>query len=115
MNASSQVLLDLPLGKMWLTLFEVFDDDTSPKVKKFMKFLLHKFHRHGNDDEVSDKFLSIFKDLVQELLMQKLSSEEEDEEVKLEEVYSSSGNHGERQCSRVATRRGRKCFPPDFE
>ncbi|KAG6529655.1 metacaspase-5-like [Zingiber officinale] len=89
---------DIDVGKIRPTLFEVFGDDASPKVKKFMKFLLHKFHRHGNDGEGSGGFLSIVGGLAQELLTQKLGGgEDDDEEVKPEEVYASSGKHGERQ------------------
>lgn len=42
---------DIDVGKMWPTLFIVFGNDSSPKVKKFMKVILNKLkHGEGTGD-----------------------------------------------------------------
>lgn len=89
---------DIDVGKIRPTLFEVFGDDASPKVKKFMKFILGKLRRHGEGGGGGDgggsggSFMSIVGGLAHEFLMQKLDDDEE--EVRPEEVYASAGKHG---------------------
>ncbi|WOL07692.1 hypothetical protein Cni_G16439 [Canna indica] len=90
---------DIEVGKIRPTLFEVFGDDASPKVKKFMKFILNKFHRHGEQEGSGGGFISIIGGLAHELLTQSLGGDEEEEdEVRPDEVYASSGGkHGGRE------------------
>lgn len=38
---------DIDVGKLRLTLFDVFKEDASPKVKKFIKFFFNKLQHHG--------------------------------------------------------------------
>jgi hypothetical protein len=36
---------DIDVGSIWMMLFNVFGNDASPKIKKFMKVMLDKFNK----------------------------------------------------------------------
>lgn len=44
---------DIDVGKIRPTLFDMFKEDSSPKVKKFMKVILHKLHLQQGEEEIS--------------------------------------------------------------
>ncbi|RWW74671.1 hypothetical protein BHE74_00017389 [Ensete ventricosum] len=67
---------DIDVGKIRPTLFDVFGEDASPKVKKFMKFLMNKL-QHGESGG-GGGFMGMVGSLAQEFLTHKL--EENDEE-----------------------------------
>ncbi|KAL8033124.1 hypothetical protein ABFX02_13G141700 [Erythranthe guttata] len=93
---------DIDVGKLRPTLFDVFGDDSSPKVKKFMNVIFSKLQ--GNNEEGGDGgsggFLGMVGGLAQQFLKQKL--EENDEGYakpalethveKKEEAYAGSAN-----------------------
>ncbi|ESW05450.1 hypothetical protein PHAVU_011G180200 [Phaseolus vulgaris] len=65
---------DIDVGKFRLSLYDIFGEDASPKVKKFMKVILNKL-QHG--DGGSDKhggILGLVGSLAQEFLKQKLDA-----------------------------------------
>ncbi|KAG8385948.1 hypothetical protein BUALT_Bualt03G0098300 [Buddleja alternifolia] len=66
---------DIDVGKLRPTLFDVFGDDASPKVKKFMKVIFSKLQ--GNDQGESGGFLGIVGGLAQQFLKQKLEDNDE--------------------------------------
>ncbi|KAA8523386.1 hypothetical protein F0562_009810 [Nyssa sinensis] len=70
---------DIDVGKLRPALFDIFGDDASPKVKKFMKVILNKLQQHG-DGEGEGKgggFLGMVGSLAQEFLKQKLDENDE--------------------------------------
>ncbi|GAB4828924.1 Metacaspase-5 [Ancistrocladus abbreviatus] len=67
---------DIDIGKIRPTLFDVFGEDASPKVKKFMKVILNKLQEGGGEGGL----VGIVGTLAQEFLKQKL--DESDEYVK---------------------------------
>ncbi|XP_047168269.1 metacaspase-5-like [Vigna umbellata] len=65
---------DIDVGKLRLSLYDIFGEDASPKVKKFMKVILNKL-QHG--DGGSDKhggILGLVGSLAQEFIKQKLDA-----------------------------------------
>nr|XP_043623920.1 metacaspase-4-like [Erigeron canadensis] len=67
---------DIDVGSVRPTLFDMFGEDSSPKVKKFMKVLLNKFQ--GNNESGgggSGGFLGMVGGLAQEFLKQKLEND----------------------------------------
>lgn len=74
---------DIDVGKIRPTLFDIFKEDASPKVKKFMKIIMHKLHLHrhregeGGGEGIAG-FLATAGGFAFEFLKQKL--EEHDEE-----------------------------------
>ncbi|KVI00625.1 metacaspase-4-like [Cynara cardunculus var. scolymus] len=64
---------DINVGNVRPTLFDVFGDDSSPKVKKFMKVLLDSLQGSGGDGG-GGGFLGKVSGLAQEFLKQKLES-----------------------------------------
>nr|AFK93071.1 MC2 [Petunia x hybrida] len=92
---------DIDVGKLRPALFDVFGEDASPKVKKFMKVIFNKL-QHGNGEGESGGFLGIVGNLAQEFLKQKLDENDEGYakpamETHVEakqEVYAGSGNRG---------------------
>ncbi|KAJ4836925.1 Metacaspase-5 [Turnera subulata] len=64
---------DIDVGKLRPTLFDVFGEDSSPKVKKFMKVLLDKLQCDGQS---GGGFLGMVGSLAQEFLKQKLDNDE---------------------------------------
>jgi len=70
---------DIDVGSIRMTLFNIFGDDASPKIKKFMKVMLGKFHQdesgeHGSGGGV----LGMVGALAQEFLKAKLEGNEEE-------------------------------------
>ncbi|GAA0138828.1 hypothetical protein LIER_00498 [Lithospermum erythrorhizon] len=60
---------DIDVGKLRPTLFDVFGEDASPKVKKFMKVIMDKLQGNGGQ---SGGFLGIVGNLAQQFLKHKL-------------------------------------------
>ncbi|KAL9242163.1 hypothetical protein vseg_016189 [Gypsophila vaccaria] len=72
---------DIDVGKIRPTLFDVFGDDASPKVKKFMKVILDKLHLHhgeGEEGEGSGGLLAAVGGLAMEFLKHKIEDNDED-------------------------------------
>ncbi|KAL3627159.1 Metacaspase-4 [Castilleja foliolosa] len=69
---------DIDVGKLRPTLFDVFGDDASPKVKKFMNVIFSKLkgNEQGGDGE-SGGFLGMVGGLAQQFLKQKLEENDE--------------------------------------
>jgi len=75
---------DIDVGSLRLTLFDLFGDDASPKIKKFMKVMLNKLQQgqHGG-------VVGFVGALAQELLKAKLDGKQEQLEAAMEqEVHS---------------------------
>lgn len=64
---------DVDVGNLRPTLFDVFGDDASPKVKKFMKVILDKLQSSGG----GGGFMGMVGSLAQEFLKQKLNDNDE--------------------------------------
>ncbi|ONK74874.1 uncharacterized protein A4U43_C03F11010 [Asparagus officinalis] len=69
---------DIDVGNIRPTLFDMFGDDASPKIKKFMKVILNKLQHGGNGEGSGGGFMSMVGSLAQEFLQQKLESNDED-------------------------------------
>ncbi|KAL4201429.1 hypothetical protein AMTRI_Chr02g258660 [Amborella trichopoda] len=67
---------DIDVGKLRPTLFDLFGEDASPKVKKFMKFLLNKLQSNNNGEEGG--FMGMVGSLAQQFLKQKLEENDGD-------------------------------------
>ncbi|KAH6757440.1 hypothetical protein C2S51_038829 [Perilla frutescens var. frutescens] len=70
---------DIDVGKLRPTLFDVFGEDASPKVKKFMNFIFGKI-KGGNEqggDGGGGGFLGMVGGLAQQFLQQKLEENDE--------------------------------------
>ncbi|KAK4285613.1 hypothetical protein QN277_002289 [Acacia crassicarpa] len=68
---------DIDVGTLRPTLFDVFGEDASPKVKKFMKTVFAKF-QHGNaEGEEGGGIMGMVGSLAQEFLKQKLNENDE--------------------------------------
>ncbi|PIN10208.1 hypothetical protein CDL12_17202 [Handroanthus impetiginosus] len=63
---------DIDVGKLRPTLFDIFGDDASPKVKKFMKVILTKLQSHGHGQAEGGGFLGMVGGLAMQFLQQKL-------------------------------------------
>ncbi|KAF7822468.1 Metacaspase-4 subunit p10 like [Senna tora] len=93
---------DIEVGKLRPTLFDVFGEDASPKVKKFMKVVLNKL-QNGSDQsgEEGGGILGMVGSLAQEFLKQKLNENDEEYakpalEAQVEskhDVYARSNKH----------------------
>ncbi|KAJ1442443.1 Caspase-like domain superfamily [Sesbania bispinosa] len=69
---------DIDVGKIRPTLFDVFGEDASPKVKKFMKVILDKLQHGGGEGEGQHGgILGMVGSLAQEFLKQKLDQNDE--------------------------------------
>lgn len=72
---------DIDVGKLRPTLFDVFGDDASPKVKKFMKVILDKLNHGGHGEEGGEGggggFFGMVGNLAQEFLKHKLEENDE--------------------------------------
>ncbi|KAL8469322.1 hypothetical protein ACS0TY_032231 [Phlomoides rotata] len=69
---------DIDVGKLRPTLFDVFGDDASPKVKKFMNVIFSKLKGKGDGQgSGSGGFLGMVGGLAQQFLQQKLEDNDE--------------------------------------
>ncbi|KAL5061825.1 hypothetical protein RYX36_023562 [Vicia faba] len=92
---------DIDVGKLRPTLFDVFGEDASPKVKKFMKVILNKLQQGGGEGEHGG-ILGMVGSLAQQFLKQKLDENDEGYakpamETKVgskHEVYAGSSKRG---------------------
>ncbi|WCJ28600.1 metacaspase 4 [Euphorbia peplus] len=90
---------DIDVGKIRPTLFDAFGDDSSPKVKKFMKVLLNKLQSDDGSGG-GGGFLGMVGGLAQEFLKHKLEQNDEsyvkpamDTKVdKKQDVYAGASN-----------------------
>ncbi|KAK9133842.1 hypothetical protein Scep_013370 [Stephania cephalantha] len=96
---------DIDVGKLRPTLFDIFGEDASPKVKKFMKFVMDKIqHGHGGgsvggEESSGGGFMGMAGNLAMQFLKTKLEQNDEDyvkpaAETKVgnkHEVYAGSG------------------------
>lgn len=91
---------DIDVGKLRPTLFDVFGDDATPKVKKFMKVVMEKL-QSGGEGGGGDGFMGMVGNLAQEFLKQKLDENDEDyakpametEVSSKQEVYAGSSKN----------------------
>uniref|UniRef100_A0ACD5W0I3 Uncharacterized protein n=2 Tax=Avena sativa TaxID=4498 RepID=A0ACD5W0I3_AVESA len=67
---------DIEEGSIRLTLFNVFGEDASPKIKKFMKVMLGKFHEGGSGEQGG--VMGMVGALAHEFLKAKLDGNEEE-------------------------------------
>ncbi|MQL84688.1 hypothetical protein Taro_017195 [Colocasia esculenta] len=67
---------DIDVGKLRPTLFDIFGEDASPKVKKFMKVLLDKL-QHGGGEGSGGGLMGLVGSLAQEFLKQKLDENDD--------------------------------------
>lgn len=69
---------DIDVGKLRPTLFDMFGEDSSPKVKKFMKVIFGKLqHGDGESGGGGGGFLGMVGNLAQEFLKHKLEENDE--------------------------------------
>lgn len=72
---------DIDVGKLRPTLFDMFGEDATPKVKKFMKVLLNKLQEGGGGGGEGGSggggLMGLVGSLAQEFLKQKLSENDE--------------------------------------
>ncbi|KAK4439522.1 Metacaspase-4 [Sesamum alatum] len=68
---------DIDVGKLRPTLFDVFGDDASPKVKKFMNVIFNKLKGHGQEEGEGGGFLGMVGSLAQQFLQQKLEENDD--------------------------------------
>ncbi|KAK7405771.1 hypothetical protein VNO78_07380 [Psophocarpus tetragonolobus] len=68
---------DIDAGKLRLSLYDIFGEDASPKVKKFMKVILNKLQLGNGGSEKHGGILGLVGSLAQEFLKQKLDANEE--------------------------------------
>ncbi|PON79908.1 Caspase-like domain containing protein [Trema orientale] len=70
---------DIDVGKLRPTLFDVFGEDASPKVKKFMKVILNKLNHgdHGGEGGEGSGFFGMVGSLAQEFLKHKLEENDD--------------------------------------
>ncbi|GAU35450.1 hypothetical protein TSUD_364060 [Trifolium subterraneum] len=67
---------DINVGQLRPTLFDVFGEDSSPKVKKFMNVIFSKL-QHGGGEGEQGGILGMVGSLAQEFLKQKLDGNDE--------------------------------------
>ncbi|PKA62839.1 Metacaspase-5 [Apostasia shenzhenica] len=67
---------DIDVGNIRPTLFDMFGEDSSPKVKKFMNLIMQKLSGHGSGEGGSG-FMGIVGSLAVEFLKQKLDENDE--------------------------------------
>ncbi|CAA7062081.1 unnamed protein product [Microthlaspi erraticum] len=78
---------DIEVGKIRTTLFDMFGEDSSPKVKKFMDAIQSRLQETGGQGEI----LETIGELAQEFLEQKLN---DDVKLAIQEVYAGAINGG---------------------
>lgn len=67
---------DLDVGQLRPALFDIFGEDSSPKVQKFMKVLFDKLQT-GGDGGGGSGFMGVVGGLAQQFLKQKLEAQDE--------------------------------------
>ncbi|XP_010429813.1 PREDICTED: metacaspase-6 [Camelina sativa] len=81
---------NIEVGKIRTTLFEMFGEDSSPKVKKFMNVILSNLQETITTSQaVSGEILGSIENLAQEFLEQKLN---DDVKPAIQEVYAGAIN-----------------------
>ncbi|CAJ1978374.1 unnamed protein product [Sphenostylis stenocarpa] len=65
---------DIDIGKLRLSLYDIFGEDASPKVKKFMKVILNKLQHGDGGSQKHGGILGLVGNLAQEFLKQKLDA-----------------------------------------
>ncbi|MBA0699388.1 hypothetical protein E1A91_D13G152000v1 [Gossypium mustelinum] len=90
---------DIDVGKLRPTLFDMFGEDASPKVKKFMNIIMTKLQGSGDDGE-GGGFMGKVGNLALQFLKQKLDDDEgygkpalETEVSSKQEAYAGAGKH----------------------
>ncbi|XP_052206539.1 metacaspase-5-like [Diospyros lotus] len=69
---------DIDVGKLRPTLFDMFGEDASPKVKKFMKVILNKIQQSGGEGSgEGGGIMGMVGSLAQEFFKQKLEDNDE--------------------------------------
>ncbi|CAA6658152.1 unnamed protein product [Spirodela intermedia] len=69
---------DLDVGQLRTALFDIFGEDSSPKVQKFMKVLFNKLTTGGDGDAAGGGgFMGMVGGLAQQFLKQKLDEKDE--------------------------------------
>lgn len=89
---------DIDVGSIRMTLFNVFGEDASPKVKKFMKVMLSKFNQGQSGEQGGGGVMGMVGALAQEFLKAKLEGNEgeafkpalEQEVHSVDEVYAGT-------------------------
>ncbi|VVA95847.1 unnamed protein product [Arabis nemorensis] len=76
---------DIEIGKIRTTLFDMFGEDSSPKVKKFMDVIQSKLQESGGQ-------LGTMENLAQEFLEQTLNDVQEAVKPLIQEVYAGAIN-----------------------
>ncbi|XP_004488558.3 metacaspase-5-like [Cicer arietinum] len=71
---------DIDIGKLRSTLFYIFREDASPKVKQFMKFILNKFQYGDGESGGHSGILGLVSNLAQGLLKHNLNESDEEYE-----------------------------------
>ncbi|GMH07953.1 hypothetical protein Nepgr_009793 [Nepenthes gracilis] len=69
---------DIDVGKLRPTLFDIFGEDSSPKVKKFMKVIMNMLQEQGEGGGGEGGFLGVVGNLAQDFLKQKLEDNDEE-------------------------------------
>jgi hypothetical protein len=69
---------DIDVGSIRMTLFNIFGDDASPKIKKFMKVMLGKFHQGQSGEQGGGGVMGMVGALAQGFLKAKLEGNEEE-------------------------------------
>ncbi|GMI85162.1 metacaspase 2d, metacaspase 4 [Hibiscus trionum] len=89
---------DIDVGKLRPTLYDVFGEDASPKVKKFMKIIMTKLQ--GDDDGEGGGFMGKVGGLALQFLKQKLDDDDgygkpalETEVSEKKEAYAGASKH----------------------
>ncbi|KAI5440861.1 metacaspase-5 [Lathyrus oleraceus] len=88
---------DVEIGKIRPTLFHIFGEDASPKVKSFIKFFLNKFQQGDGESGGHSGILGLVKNITQGLLNYTLNDIEEEyedpEDNRTPEEYATSTKH----------------------
>ncbi|CAA7394312.1 unnamed protein product [Spirodela intermedia] len=94
---------DLDVGQLRTALFDIFGEDSSPKVQKFMKVLFNKLTTGGDGDAAGGGgFMGMVGGLAQQFLKQKLDEKDESylqpaaaaEVSSSQEVYAGAAKRG---------------------
>ncbi|XP_031283321.1 metacaspase-4 [Pistacia vera] len=91
---------DIDVGKLRPTLFDMFGEDSSPKVKKFMNVIFNKLQEGGGESS-GGGFLGMVGNLAQEFMKHKLEENEEGYakpalETKVDSKQEAYAGHGQR-------------------